>query len=66
MEPIQDMSGAGGGFFNASSAHPFEDPNGLTHQLELDLQLVIPFAVTITFGRMVGRVWRGRSPASGW
>jgi K+-transporting ATPase ATPase A chain len=59
LEPIKDMSGAGGGFFNAGSAHPFEDPNALTHQLELDLQLLIPFALTITFGRMIGRIRQG-------
>jgi K+-transporting ATPase ATPase A chain len=55
LEPIKDMSGAGGGFFNTSSAHPFENPNGLTHQLELDLQLLIPFALAVTLGRMLGR-----------
>jgi K+-transporting ATPase ATPase A chain len=59
QEVIKDMSGAGGGFFSASSAHPFENPNGLTHQFEIFLQLIVPFALAITLGRMVGRLREG-------
>ncbi len=59
QEVIKDMSGAGGGFFNASSAHPYENPNGLTNQFELFLQVIVPFAMTFMFGRMVGRMRQG-------
>jgi K+-transporting ATPase ATPase A chain len=43
----------GGGFFNANSAHPFENPNGWTNLFEIVLMLAIPFALARTFGRMV-------------
>ncbi|MGW2306390.1 potassium-transporting ATPase subunit KdpA, partial [Streptomyces sp. NPDC001809] len=49
----------GGGYFNANSAHPFENPNGLSNLFEIYLILVIPFALTRTFGRMVGSLKQG-------
>ena len=48
------MSGDGGGFFNANSAHPFENPTALTGMLEMLLIFLIGAPLTNTFGRMVG------------
>ena len=53
-EPIKLLSGDGGGFFNASSAHPFEDPSSWTMSIEILLMLLVPTAFIRTFGRMVG------------
>jgi K+-transporting ATPase ATPase A chain len=53
-EPIKLMSGDGGGFFNANSAHPFENPTPLTNIIEIVLMLLIPFAVIRMYGRLVG------------
>ena len=60
QEAIKLMSGDGGGFFNTNSAHPFENPTGLSNFVELLLMLLIPAAFTATFGRMIGR------PRQGW
>ena len=49
----------GGGFFNVNSAHPFENPNGLTDFVEMWSILVISAALTYTFGRMVGDTRQG-------
>ena len=54
QEAIKQLGTNGGGFFNANSAHPFENPNGLTNLLEIYAILLIPFAFPVTFGRMVG------------
>jgi K+-transporting ATPase ATPase A chain len=54
QEVIKELGNNGGGFFNANSAHPFENPNGFTNWFEIFLILVIPFAMPRTFGRMVG------------
>jgi len=59
MEPIKQLGTNGGGFFNANGGHPFEDPTGLTHFLSYVLVLCIPFSLTYTFGKMVGRVRQG-------
>ncbi|ANW17308.1 potassium-transporting ATPase subunit KdpA [Streptomyces clavuligerus] len=59
QEAIKELGTNGGGYFNANSAHPFENPNGLSNLLEIFLILVIPFALTRTFGRMVGNVRQG-------
>ncbi|MDB5733903.1 MAG: Potassium-transporting ATPase chain [Alphaproteobacteria bacterium] len=53
QEAIKMLGTNGGGFFNANSAHPFENPNGLTDFVELWSILVISAALTYTFGRMV-------------
>lgn len=53
QEPIKLLSSDGGGFFNASSAHPFENPTPLTNLVEMLLILAIPSGLTYTFGRMV-------------
>jgi len=59
QEAIKDLGNNGGGPFNANSAHPFENPNGFTNQFEIFLLLLIPFALVITFGRMVGNLKQG-------
>ncbi|MCX5316536.1 potassium-transporting ATPase subunit KdpA [Streptomyces sp. NBC_00154] len=59
QEAIKELGTNGGGYFNANSAHPFENPNGLSNLLEIFLLLVIPFALTRTFGRMVGSLKQG-------
>ena len=53
-EPIKLMSGDGGGFFNANSAHPFENPGPLANAIEIGLMLLLPVAVIRMYGRMVG------------
>jgi K+-transporting ATPase ATPase A chain len=64
QEAIKDLGNNGGGPFNANSAHPFENPNGFTNQFELFLELLIPFALCVTFGKMVGRVRQGLAIAA--
>lgn len=59
QEAIKELGTNGGGYFNANSSHPFENPNGLSNLLEIFLILVIPFALTRTFGRMVGSLKQG-------
>jgi len=53
QEAIKMLGTNGGGFFNANSAHPFENPTALTNFLEMWSLLVIAAALTNTFGRMV-------------
>ncbi|MEY9846563.1 K+-transporting ATPase KdpA subunit [Streptacidiphilus sp. BW17] len=53
-EPVKLFSGDGGGFFNANSAHPFENPNALSNAIEIVLMLVVPVACVRMFGRMIG------------
>jgi len=54
QEVIKEMGNNGGGFFNANSAHPFENPNAVSNWFEIFLILVIPFALPRAFGKMVG------------
>jgi K+-transporting ATPase ATPase A chain len=54
QEAIKELGNNGGGFFNANSAHPFENPNGFSNWLEIFLMLLIPFALPRAFGKMVG------------
>ncbi|MFJ5156697.1 potassium-transporting ATPase subunit KdpA [Streptomyces sp. NPDC088353] len=54
QEVIKELGTNGGGFYNANSAHPFENPNPFTNWLEIYLLLVIGFALPRTFGKMVG------------
>ena len=56
---IKQLGTNGGGFFNANSSHPFENPDGFTNLLEIFLLLVIPFSLPRTFGKMVGSVKQG-------
>ncbi|MFB6654496.1 potassium-transporting ATPase subunit KdpA [Streptomyces microflavus] len=59
QEAIKELGTNGGGYFNANSAHPFENPNPLSNLFEIFLILLIPFALTRTFGRMVGSLKQG-------
>ncbi|MGW2475154.1 potassium-transporting ATPase subunit KdpA [Streptomyces sp. NPDC001665] len=59
QEAIKELGTNGGGYFNANSAHPFENPNPLSNLFEVFLILLIPFALTRTFGRMVGSLRQG-------
>ena len=61
QEAIKLLSGDGGGFFNANSAHPFENPTALTNLCEMLLIFLIGAALTNTFGRMVGDERQGWS-----
>ena len=54
QEAIKELGTNGGGFYNANSAHPFENPTAWTNWLEIFLLLLIPFSLPRTFGRMVG------------
>jgi K+-transporting ATPase ATPase A chain len=60
QEVIKELGTNGGGFFNANSAHPFENPTPISHYLEILLILLIPCSLTCTFGVMVG------NPRQGW
>ncbi len=59
QEAIKELGTNGGGFFNANSAHPFENPTPPTNLFEMFLLLVIPAALTYTFGSMVGDTRQG-------
>jgi potassium-transporting ATPase potassium-binding subunit len=59
QESIKELGTNGGGFFNANSAHPYENPSALTNMLEMLAILVIPAGLTYTFGRMVGDTRQG-------
>jgi K+-transporting ATPase ATPase A chain len=61
QEAIKQLGTNGGGFFNANSAHPFENPTPATTVLESLLIFLIPAALTFTFGRMVGDTRQGWS-----
>jgi len=54
QEAIKQLGTNGGGFFNANAAHPFENPNTWSNILSIWSMLLIPTAMTFTFGRMVG------------
>jgi K+-transporting ATPase ATPase A chain len=59
QEAIKELGTNGGGFFNANSSHPFENPTPVTNLFEMWLILVIPAALTYTFGKMVGDTRQG-------
>jgi K+-transporting ATPase ATPase A chain len=60
QEAIKELGTNGGGFFNANSAHPFENPTPFTNIAEIFLMLLIPAALPFTFGKMSG------DPRQGW
>jgi K+-transporting ATPase ATPase A chain len=64
QEAIKLLGTNGGGFFNANSAHPFENPSAWTNLFQVVLMLVIPFSLPRTFGRMVGSAREGRAIAA--
>jgi len=53
---IKQLGTNGGGFFNSNSSHPFENPTPFSNFLEMLAILLIPAALTFTFGKMVGSV----------
>ena len=59
QEAIKQLGTNGGGFFNANSGHPFENPTPLSNLLSMFLIFVIPGALTYTFGRMIGDTRQG-------
>jgi K+-transporting ATPase ATPase A chain len=59
QEAVKELGTNGGGFFNANSAHPFENPTSLSNLLEVFLILVIPFSLPRTFGTLVGDARQG-------
>lgn len=59
QEAIKELGTNGGGFFNANSAHSFENPTTLSNLLQMIAILLIPFALTYTFGKMVGDTRQG-------
>jgi K+-transporting ATPase ATPase A chain len=59
QEAIKELGTNGGGFVNANSAHPYENPTPFTNLLEMLAIVLIPFALTYTFGRMVGDTRQG-------
>jgi K+-transporting ATPase ATPase A chain len=60
QEAIKMLGTNGGGFFNANSAHPFENPTPLTNLLEMFSIFLIPAGLTVTLGKMT------KAPAHGW
>jgi K+-transporting ATPase ATPase A chain len=60
QEAIKELGTNGGGFFNANSAHPFENPTPFSNLLEMVLIFAIPAGLTVTLGGMTG------SPRHGW
>ncbi len=61
QEIIKELGTNGGGFFNANSAHPFENPNAWTNLIEIWALLLVPTASVLAFGRVVGNVREGRA-----
>jgi potassium-transporting ATPase potassium-binding subunit len=59
QEAIKELGTNGGGFYNANSAHPFENPTPFSNLLENFLLLLIPVCLTRTFGRMLGDLRQG-------
>jgi len=59
QEAIKELGTNGGGFFNANSAHPFENPSPFTNFLEMLLIFLIPAGLTSTYGRMAGKRQQG-------
>ena len=59
QEAIKELGTNGGGFVNANSAHPYENPTALSNFLEMLAMILIPASLTYTFGRMVGDTRQG-------
>ncbi len=59
QEAIKELGTNGGGYFNANSSHPFENPSAFTNLFEIFLLLAIPFSLPRTFGTMVGNAKQG-------
>ena len=57
---IKEFGNNGGGFFGVNSAHPFENPNGLSNMLQIVLMLLLPVSLPFTYSRMIGNKREGR------
>jgi len=64
QEAIKEIGTNGGGFFNANSAHPFENPSAVSNLLEIFALLLVPFASVFAFGRTVLDPRQGRAIAA--
>ncbi len=64
QEAIKELGTNGGGFYNANSAHPFENPNRWTNWVEIFLLLAISFSLPRTFGRMIDSKKQGYAIAA--
>ncbi|OKH80091.1 potassium-transporting ATPase subunit A [Mycobacterium sp. SWH-M3] len=64
QEVIKELGTNGGGFFNANSSHPYENPTTWTNWVEILLILLIPFSLPRTFGRMVDSPKQGYAIAA--
>jgi K+-transporting ATPase ATPase A chain len=54
LETIKHLGTNGGGFFNANAAHPFENPTAITNLVQILLMMVLPSAIVLCFGEMIG------------
>jgi len=61
QEAIKQLGTNGGGFFNANSAHPFENPNAWTNIIQIWALLLIPVSAVLAFGKAVGDFRQGRA-----
>ena len=59
MEVIKLLGTNGGSFYGVGGAHPFENPTGFTNMFDLLLVIVLPFAIALMFGRLIGRRRQG-------
>ena len=59
QEAIKELGTNGGGFFNANSAHPYENPTALSNFIEMLAIVLVPAALTYTFGHLVGDTRQG-------
>ena len=59
QEVIKELGTNGGGFFNANSSHPFENPTPFSNFIEIELIFLIPAAFTVTLGKMTGSSGHG-------
>ncbi len=59
MEVIKLFGTNGGSFYGAGGAHPFENPTGFTNMFDLLLVIVLPFAIALMFGRLIGNRRQG-------
>jgi K+-transporting ATPase ATPase A chain len=59
QESIKELGTNGGGFVNANSSHPFENPTAISNFIEMFAMLLIPMGLTYTFGRLVGDTRQG-------
>jgi len=64
MEVIKLLGTNGGSFYGAGGAHPFENPTGFTNMFDLLLVIVLPFAIALMFGRLIGRPRQGLALAA--